>query len=78
MIENSEQLEVTLQQLARLYRVLDGLRCEYLPARPKQYNLFAEGPLDEIKRLQLNLDQYFHSTELSADEESTEPASAKP
>lgn len=77
MIENSEQLEITLQQLKRMYRILDGLRGEYLPCRPKQFNLFAEGPMDEIQRLQLSLDQYLHSATLSADEGSTAPAIAE-
>lgn len=77
MIENSEQLEVTLQQLSRLYRILDGMRSEYLPGRPKQYELFAEGPLDEIERFQRSLDQYFQSAPKSAAERSAEPLSAE-
>jgi len=58
MIENDEQLDATLQALGCLYRALSTLRKSVLPINPRQYALFAEGPLDEISKLQAEINEY--------------------
>jgi hypothetical protein len=63
MIENDEQLDVTLQALGSLYRALSSLRKSILPVNPRQYALFAEGPLDEISKLQAEINDYLGLTE---------------
>lgn len=54
MTTNPELTQV-LDQLARMYRVLDGLRTKVLPKSEQQFGLMAEGPLDEIRRLEAAL-----------------------
>jgi hypothetical protein len=63
MIENDEQLDATLQALGSLYRALSSLRKNVLPVNPRQYGLFAEGPLDEISKLQAEINDYLGLTE---------------
>lgn len=58
MIENDEQLEITYVALGHMYRALASLRQEILPVNPRQYALFAEGPLDDIRKLQAEIDAY--------------------
>jgi len=48
----SPELTQALEQLARMYRVLAGLRATVLPKSAQQFSLMAEGPLDEIRRLE--------------------------
>lgn len=52
MISTSPELTQALEQLARMYRVLHDLRINVLPKSEQQFNLMAEGPLDEIRRLE--------------------------
>jgi hypothetical protein len=75
MIENDEQLDATLQALGCLYRGLSSLRKSVLPINPRQYALFAEGPLDEISKLQAEINAYLGLNEKTTDEPAT-PASA--
>jgi hypothetical protein len=74
MIENDEQLDATLQALGNLYRALSSLRRSVLSINPRQYALFAEGPLDEISKLQGEINSYLGLTERIADVAAT-PAS---
>ena len=62
MIENDQQLEATFQALGCLYRAVASLRKRILPVNPQQYGLFAEGPLDEISKLQAEIDAYLGLT----------------
>jgi len=75
MIENDEQLDATLQALGCLYRALSSLRKSVLPINPRQYALFAEGPLDEISKLQAEINEYLGLNEKTAHDAAT-PASA--
>jgi hypothetical protein len=58
MITNEEQLRQSVDQLGRMYRALTALRTEVLPLNTRQYAVMAEGPLDEIQRLQAEIDAY--------------------
>jgi hypothetical protein len=58
MITNDEQLHQAIDQLGRMYRALAALRAEVLPINARQYAVIAEGPLDEIQRLQAEIDAY--------------------
>jgi hypothetical protein len=75
MIQNDEQLDATLQALGCLYRALSSLRKSVLPINPRQYALFAEGPLDEISKLQGEIDAYLGLNQKAAHDVAT-PASA--
>jgi hypothetical protein len=62
-IENEADLKSTLTALGTLYRGLDALRAEF-GNQPLRLRLLAEGPLDEIQRLEADLESYaaaFHS-----------------
>ena len=58
MIQNDVQLQQAIGQIARLYQGLDSLRADILPKNPRNFAVFAEGPLDEIRKLQTEIDHY--------------------
>jgi len=58
MIENDDQLQLTFEQLGRMCKVLAHFRSTILPVNPRQYALFAEGPIDEIQKLQAEINAY--------------------
>jgi hypothetical protein len=45
-------LNQTIDQLERMNEALSALRRELLPHQPKKFAILAEGPLEEIRRLQ--------------------------
>jgi hypothetical protein len=57
-MKNAESiLAQTLEQLERMNSALVALRRELLPAQPKKFAILAEGPLEEIRRLQSEVEQ---------------------
>ena len=50
-------LNQTVEQLERLNEALAALRRELLPGQPKKFAILAEGPLEEMPRLQVEIDQ---------------------
>jgi len=58
MIENDAQLRQAIEQIENLYHALDSLRADILPKNPRNFAVFAEGPLDEIRKLQADIDAY--------------------
>ena len=50
-------LTQTLEQLERMNEALGALRRELLPAQPRKFAILAEGPLEEMRRLQRELEQ---------------------
>ncbi len=58
MIENTEQLEQAIQQMGRMQRILESYRADILPKNPRNFAIFAEGPLDEIRKLQIDISEY--------------------
>ncbi len=58
MIETNEQLDQSIEQLERMYRVLADLRARVQPEGQEQFQLMAEGPVDEIRRLQSDIESY--------------------
>ena len=63
MIQSDEQLQQAIEQIERLYQGLNALRADILPKNPRNFALFAEGPLDEIHKLQAEIDQYIGGLE---------------
>lgn len=57
-IYNDEELRRTHDALGDLYRALAALRREYEAARPEAFAVLSEGPLQEIHRLQAEVDEY--------------------
>jgi hypothetical protein len=58
MIENTDQLIQAIEQMGRMQRVLESFRSDILPKNPRNFAIFAEGPLDEIRKLQAEIDEY--------------------
>ena len=58
MIENTDQLIQAIEQMGRMQRVLESFRRDILPQNPRNFAVFAEGPLDELRQLQAQIDQY--------------------
>ena len=58
MIENDEQLQESIEQLERMYQALAELRSRVKPASSQWFELMAEGPAEEVHRLQADIDSY--------------------
>jgi hypothetical protein len=58
MIENTDQLIQAIEQMGRMQRVLESFQRDILPKNPKNFAVFAEGPLDEIGKLRAEIDDY--------------------
>lgn len=58
MIQTDAQLQQAIGQIERLYQGLDALRADILPKNPRNFAVFAEGPLDEIRKLQAEISAY--------------------
>lgn len=63
MIENIEQLQQAIEQMGRMQRILESYRAGILPKNPRNFAVFAEGPLDEIRKLQAEIAAYVERLE---------------
>jgi hypothetical protein len=50
-------LTQTVEQLELMNEALSALRRELLPGQPKKFAILAEGPLEEMRRLQTEIEQ---------------------
>ena len=50
-------LTQTMEQLEHLNEALAALRRELLPGHPKKFAILAEGPLEDMRRLQVEITQ---------------------
>jgi len=58
LIENDEQLRRTVECLGLMYGSLAELYRRVYPANAKSFALMAQGPIDDIRRLQREIDEY--------------------
>jgi len=58
MITSDIELRQSVEQLDRMYRVLADLHSRMAASNPANFQLFAEGPIDEIRRLRRDIDTY--------------------
>ena len=63
MINTDAQLQQAITQIEGLCRALDSLRVDIFPRNPKNFALLAEGPVDEIRKLQEDIDAYINRLE---------------
>lgn len=63
MIENIEQLDQAIGQMGRMQRILESYCDDILPKNPRNFAVFAEGPLDEIHKLQSEITAYVERLE---------------
>jgi hypothetical protein len=64
MIETTDQLYQAIEQMGRMQRILESYRADILPKNPRNFAVFAEGPLEEIRRLQEEIDAYLGNLKL--------------
>ena len=64
MIENDAELTQSLEQMDRMYRALANLRAEIAPLNYANFQLLAEGPIDEIRKLRAEIDGYLGIREM--------------
>ena len=58
MIQTAEQLYQAIEQMGRMQRILESHRNEILGKNPRNFAMLAEGPLDQIRQLQGQIDEY--------------------
>jgi hypothetical protein len=63
MIINEAQLQQAIEQIQALCRAIDSLRADIFPKNPKNFAVMAEGPVDEIRKLQADIDAYINRLE---------------
>jgi hypothetical protein len=57
MSKDTERLAQTIEMLELMNDALRHLRKEVLPKNPRMFSLMAEGPLDEMRRLQAEIEK---------------------
>ena len=62
MISNEREFHQAIEQMDRMYRALASLKARQPPIEPTQFFLMAEGPIDEIRRLQADIDAFLGLT----------------
>lgn len=70
MIENDEQLRQAWEALGDLYQALASYRSKILQANPRNYVILAQGPQDEIRKIQGEINDYLGLGEPAAAEAS--------
>ena len=63
MIETAEQLYQAIEQMGRMQRILESHRNEILTKNPRNFALLAEGPLEQLRQLQKQIDEYLQNLE---------------
>jgi hypothetical protein len=58
MIQTHAGLIQLIEQLNRMYSVMVELHSRIAGTNPAHYRLFAEGPIDEIRKLRREIDEY--------------------
>jgi hypothetical protein len=58
MIKSDAELEVNLEWIATFYRTIARLRREIAPSNYRNYEIMAEGPIEQIRRLRQEIDEY--------------------
>lgn len=57
MIETTEQLYQAIEQMGRMQRILESYRNEILSKNPRNFASLAEGPLEQLRQLQKQIDE---------------------
>jgi len=65
MIETAEQLYQAIEQMGRMQRILESYRNEVLAKNPRNFALLAEGPLEQLRQLQAQIDDYVQRLEVA-------------
>ena len=66
MIQTPEQVYQAIEQMGRMQRILESYRNEILNENPRNFAMLAEGPLEQIRQLQSQIDDYVRRLEGAA------------
>lgn len=66
MIETPEQVYQAIEQMGRMQRILESYRNEILAKNPRNFAMLAEGPLEQLRQLQAQIDEYVQLQEKAA------------
>lgn len=66
MIETPEQVCQAIEQMGRMQRILESYRNEILNKNPRNFAILAEGPLEQLRQLQAQLDEYLQRCQATA------------
>jgi hypothetical protein len=58
MIRSEAELAQSIEQMARMYRALSALREEVRPGSEQHFRVLAEGPLEELRRLEADVHEF--------------------
>jgi hypothetical protein len=58
MIETIEQVGQAIEQMGRMQRILESCRTEVLAVNPRNFAMLAEGPLEQLRQLQAQVEEY--------------------
>jgi len=58
MIQTDDQLQQAWEALGDLYRALASYRSKILPQNPRNYVVIAQAPIEEIRKIQNEIDAY--------------------
>ncbi len=58
MITSDEQLKVNLELIASMYQAIASLRRDIAPRNFRNYEILAEGPIEQIRRLRQEIDEF--------------------
>ena len=64
MIETAEQLNQAIEQMGRMQRILESYRNEILTRNPRNFAVLVEGPLEQLRQLQQQIDEYIQRLEV--------------
>ena len=71
MIETGEQLYQAIEQMGLMQRILESYRNEILTKNARNFALLAEGPLEQRRQLQKQIDDYLQRVEAGGTPAST-------
>ena len=63
MIQTEAQLQQAIEQIENLCGAVQALRKDIFPKSPRNFAVLAEGPVDEIRKLQSLIDDYLSRLE---------------
>ncbi len=63
MIDTPEQLYQAIDQMGRMQRILESYSNDILAKNPRNFAVFAEGPLEQIRQLQTQIEEYVRRLE---------------
>lgn len=63
MIETPEQVYQAIEQMGQMQRILESYRNEILTKNPRNFAMLAEGPLEQLRQLQAQVNEYVQRLE---------------